>query len=274
MIIDSHVHFWNYDAAKDSWITDNMGLLRQDYLPQHLSALAKENEIDGCVAVQADQHERETFFLTELSKTNPFIKGVVGWVDLQDKHIAERLEYFSRFPMVKGWRHIVQAEPDDFLERKDFQAGIRALSTYGYTYDLLINHLQLKPAVKLVSKFPNQRFAIDHCAKPDVKNKNITDWKMYMKEMAAYPHVYCKLSGLFTEANWKAWTTGDFYPYLDTVFEWFGTDRLLFGSDWPVLQLSGTYSQWKWLIMQYMERYAEAERQKVLGMNAAQFYNL
>jgi L-fuconolactonase len=274
MIIDSHVHFWKFDAVRDAWITGDMKILRQDHLPQHLFSLLKENEIEGCVAVQADQSETETFFLTELSKTNPFIKGIVGWVDLQDEHIDDRLEYFYQFPIIKGWRHIVQSETDGFLNGKKFLRGIQALAKYNYSYDLLINHHQLKQALEFVTKFPEQKFVIDHCAKPDVKNNNVNDWKKDMMEMATYPNVYCKLSGLLTEVNWNEWTDTDFNPYLDTVFEMYGTDRLLFGSDWPVLNLSGTYRQWKFLLEKYMENHTENDRQKVFGINAAQFYNL
>ena len=274
MMIDAHVHFWNFDAARDTWITDDMKILRQDFLPQDLSAHLKENKIDGCVAVQADQNETDTTFLVELSKTNPFIKGVVGWIDLQDENIEKRLEYFSQFPIIKGWRHIVQAEPDNFLQRKNFQLGMQALSGFNYTYDLLISNKQLKESLEFVSKFPQQKIIIDHCAKPDIKNKGIADWKMYMKEIAGYPNVYCKLSGLITETKWKEWTAAVFYPYLDTVFELFGTGRLLFGSDWPVMQLSGNYQQWKNLLEKYMQNYSSADREKIYGLNAVQFYNL
>ncbi|MBU9937678.1 MAG: amidohydrolase family protein [Ferruginibacter sp.] len=274
MTIDSHVHFWTFDAVRDSWITDDMKILRRNFLPEHLSILLKENEMAGCVAVQADRSETETDFLARLSETNPFIKGVVGWVDLQDEHIGQRLEYFSRFPVIKGWRHIVQAEPDDFLAGNKFKRGIRALAAFNYTYDLLVYHHQLRHALEFVSGFPEQRFVIDHCAKPDIRNNKIDDWKMYMKEMASFPNLYCKLSGLLTEAKWKEWKEADLYPYLDTVFELFGTDRLLFGSDWPVLQLSGSYGQWKDLLVRYMEKYSEADRQKIFGLNAIKFYNL
>ncbi len=274
MTIDSHVHFWNFDAVRDSWITDDMKILRQDHLPEHLSVLLKENAMAGCVAVQADQSETETVFLTGLSETSPFIKGVVGWVDLQDEHIGQRLEYFSRFPIIKGWRHIVQAEPDGFLAGNNFKRGIRALAAFNYTYDLLVYHHQLKYAPGFVSGFPGQRFVIDHCAKPDIRNNKMDDWKMYMKEMAVFPNLYCKLSGLLTEAKWKEWKEADLYPWLDIVFEFFGTDRLLFGSDWPVLQLSGSYGQWKGLLVRYMEKYSEADRQKIFGLNAIKFYNL
>jgi L-fuconolactonase len=274
MIIDTHVHFWKYDKKRDAWITDEMKILKQDYLPAHLIPTLKRNGVDGCVAVQAGQSEYETHFLVELAKTHSEIKGVVGWTDLQGKNVDERLQFFSQYNSIKGWRHVVQSEPDDFLLREDFQNGIRALAPFNYTYDILIYHYQLKPALEFVSKFPRQKFVIDHCAKPDIGKKNIDEWKVLMKEMAQHPNVYCKLSGLFTETKWKQWSAGDFYPYLDSVFEAFGTDRLMFGSDWPVMLLSGIYVQWKSLLEKYMENFVEEDRLKVLGENAISFYNL
>ena len=274
MIIDTHVHFWKYDKIRDAWITDEMKILKQDYLPVHLITTLKRNDVDGCIAVQAGQSEYETHFLVELSKTHSEIKGVVGWVDLLNKNLEERLQFFSQFNIIKGWRHVVQSEPDDFLLRDDFQKGIAALASYNCTYDILIYHHHLKPALDFVSKFSNQKFVIDHCAKPGIGKKNITEWKTLMKEMAQYPNVCCKLSGLFTETKWKEWSAGDFYPYLDAVFEAFGVERLMFGSDWPVILLSGMYVQWKSLLEKYMEKFSEEERLKVFGENAIKFYNL
>ena len=195
-------------------------------------------------------------------------------MDLQNANIEDRLKYFSQFPIIKGWRHIVQGEPNDFLLRKDFQRGIAALQPYGYTYDVLIYHHQLKPALEFISNFPAQRFVIDHCAKPDIAHKRLDDWEPLMREIARQPNVYCKLSGLFTEAKWKNWSARDFYPYLDVVFEAFGTNRLMFGSDWPVMLLSGIYVQWKSLLEKYMENFEEEDRLKVFGENAIEFYGL
>ena len=274
MTIDTHVHFWKYDKVRDSWITPNMKILKQDYLPEHLALSLKRNDVDGCVAVQASQSEYETHFLIELSKTHPIIKGVVGWVDLQNNNIEERLEYFSQYLIIKGWRHVVQSEPDDFLLRENFQRGVKAIAKYNYAYDILIYHHQLKPALEFVSKFPKQRIVIDHCAKPDIKTKNIAEWSKLMKEMAKHPNVSCKLSGLFTETTWKEWSASDFYPYLDVVFDAFGSERLMFGSDWPVMLLSGIYVQWKSLLEKYMENFSEDDRQKVFGDNAVEFYKL
>jgi L-fuconolactonase len=274
MTIDTHVHFWKYDKDRDSWITNDMKILKQDYLPEHLIQSLRRNDVDGCVAVQASQTEYDTHFLVELAKTHPEIKGVVGWVDLQNTNMEERLDYFSQYSIIKGWRHVVQSEPDDFLLGENFQRGIRALAKYDFTYDILIYHHQLKPAVRFVSKFPYQKFIIDHCAKPDIKKKGIEEWSKQIKEIATFPNVHCKISGLLTEANWKTWSAKDFYPYLDVVFEAFGADRLLFGSDWPVMLLSGIYVQWKSLLEKYMENMTEEDRQNVFGENAMSFYNL
>jgi L-fuconolactonase len=274
MIIDAHVHFWKYDKKRYDWIDKSMKILAQDYLPEHLSLTLKRNDVDGVVAVQASQTEFETQFLVELAKTHPVIRGVVGWVDLQADNVLDRLQYFAQNPIIKGYRHVVQAEPMDFLARENFRRGIRLLKQFNYTYDILIYHNQLKPAFDFVGEFPDQPFVIDHCAKPDVRNKKIDEWKVQMKEIAQYSNVYCKLSGLFTEAAWKEWSAGDFYPYLDAVFNAFGIDRIMFGSDWPVMLLSGIYVQWKSLLEKYMENFRSEDREKVLGLNAAQFYKL
>ena len=274
MVIDTHVHFWHYDKKRDAWITDKMKTLQEDYLPQTISGTLRRNGVDGCVAVQVDQSELETLFLKELANTHDIIKGVVGWVDLQAEKLEERLHYFSQFNIIKGWRHIVQAEADDFLLRPAFQRGVSLLQAFNYTYDILIYPKQLKSALEFVSKFPEQKMVIDHCAKPEIAAKKIDDWAILMGELAKRPNVYCKLSGLFTEARWKEWGPAEFYPYLDVVFKAFGTDRLLFGSDWPVILLSGIYVQWKSLLEKYMEHCDEEEKEKIFGSNAARFYNL
>ncbi|PWU02417.1 MAG: amidohydrolase [Bacteroidetes bacterium] len=272
--IDTHVHFWKYNKKRDGWITDNMKILQQDYLPSTIESSLKRNGVDGVVAVQADQSEEETLFLKELSLTHSIIKGVVGWVDLRAENVVDRLQYFSQFESIKGFRHIVQTEPDDFLLGEKFQNGVRALKAFNYTYDILIFHNQLKPAIEFAAKFPDQKLVVDHCAKPDIRNKNIAEWKVLMKELGSIPNVHCKLSGLFTEAHWKQWSPADFYPYLDVVFEAFGTNRLMYGSDWPVILLSGIYVQWKSLLEKYMEGIDQDEREKVFAGNAVDFYNL
>ncbi|HEU4610326.1 MAG TPA: amidohydrolase family protein [Chitinophagaceae bacterium] len=274
MTIDTHVHFWKYNKQRDAWITNDMKILQQDYLPENLSLTLKRNDVDGVIAVQADQSELETHFLLELAKTHPAIKGVVGWIDLLAENLPQRLEYFSQYPIIKGWRHIVQAEPDDFLLNKKFQQAVRSLAACNYTYDILVSARQLPAVLSFVEALPEQALVIDHCAKPDIRSGAMDEWKKYMQAIAAHPNVYCKLSGLFTEANWKSWSAADFYPYLDVVFEAFGLERLLFGSDWPVILLSGIYVQWKSLLEKYMERLDSEEKAMVMGENAVRFYRL
>ncbi len=271
--IDTHVHFWKYNKKRDGWM-DSMKILQQDYVPETIESTLRRNGVDGCVAVQADQSEVETRFLVELAKTHPIIKGVVGWINLRADNINDLLQEFAVNTSIKGYRHVVQGESNNFLLGAAFQRGVAALKSFNYTYDILIYHHQLQPAVEFVSKFPDQKLVIDHCAKPDIKNKEIKEWGKWMKEIAQQPNVYCKLSGLFTEAAWKEWSVADFYPYLDVVFEAFGTDRLMFGSDWPVILVSGMYVQWKSLLEKYMENFANEDREKVFGINAIQFYNL
>jgi L-fuconolactonase len=273
-VIDSHVHFWKYNRKRDSWITDDMKLLQQNYLPEQLTQSLIRNGVDGVVAVQADQSEEESAFLAELAATHPIIHGVVGWIDLLSDKLEDRLRYFSRYPVIRGWRHVVQGEPDDFLLQADFQRGVRALKEFGYTYDLLIYPRQLRAAIEFVSRCPDQSIVLDHCAKPIIRNKEISEWKELLRELASFPQIHCKLSGLFTEAKWSAWSPGDFYPYLDAVFESFGTGRLMFGSDWPVMLLSGIYVQWKSLLEKYMEGFRRKERDAVFGGNAIRFYQL
>ena len=195
MLIDSHVHFWNFDKKNDAWITNNMKILQQDFLPVNILPTLQEAGVNGLVAVQAGQSETETNFLLSLAQTNSFINGVVGWVDLQNETVEDRLNYYAQFTAIKGWRHIIQAEAEGFLSGKNFIKGIAQLQLFNYTYDILVYQHQLKEVLELVQKFPNQKFVIDHCAKPDIKNKSIEPWKTLIKEIASNPNVYCKLSG-------------------------------------------------------------------------------
>jgi len=273
-MIDAHVHFWNYDRVKDAWITDEMKILQRDFLPQNLKDDLRGNGIQGVVAVQADQSENETRFLLNLAEENDLIKGIVGWVDLQNENIENKLLYYSKYRTIKGFRHIVQAETDGFLKREKFLNGIKYLENFGYTYDILIYENQIKEAIDFANTFPSQKLIIDHCAKPEIRNKSMIEWKSGMKEIAQNENIFCKISGLITEAKWNEWTEEELYPYFDVVFEIFGTERILFGSDWPVMLLSGNYGQWKNLLQNYMNQFSTKEKQKVFGENAIDFYNL
>lgn len=279
MRIDSHQHFWRYDPARDSWITDAMSLLKRDFLPPDLSPELQRNGMDFCIAVQAAHSESETQFLLDLAASHDFIAGVVGWVDLCAATVRERLWNFSLFPKLRGFRHIAQAEPDDrFLVREDFLEGIDALAEFGFTYDILIYPRQLSAATELVAQFPDQRFVLDHIAKPPVRfgktSARETSWAAQLRLLASYENVCCKVSGLITEADWHGWRREDFTPYLDVVFESFGPDRLMFGSDWPVCLMAGSYAQVKQIVEEYVDAHCPAAKDKIFGGNAARFYGL
>lgn len=273
MKIDSHQHFWRYNPARDTWITDAMAVLRRDFLPEHLEPELAASQIDASIAVQADPSEEETLFLLELATRHEFIHGVVGWLDLSSATVEQRLESFARHRKLCGFRHIVQAEPDDrFMLRPAFLHGISRLKEFGFTYDILIYPRQLPAAVELVSKFPDQLFVIDHLAKPHIRENRTTGWDREMRGLAAHSNVYCKVSGLVTEADWNGWAADDFRPYLDLVFEAFGVDRLMFGSDWPVCLLAAEYGEVADVITGYTQQLPQSDRQKIFGLNAARFY--
>ncbi len=275
MKIDAHQHFWNYDPVRDDWIDDTMSVLKDDFLPDGLKKEMDSCGIEGCVAVQADQSEKETTFLLDLAAQNPFIKGVVGWVDLASLEVESWLAFFSKSKLFKGVRHIVQAEPDvQFMLREDFKRGIDALSEFNFTYDILIYPKHLDVALELVSQFPEQPFVIDHMAKPEIKAKVISPWKEQMEELATAPNVYCKVSGLVTEADWHNWKEDDLKPYLDVVFGAFGTNRLMFGSDWPVCNVAGSYASVYSLVEEYLKGFDKEDREKIWGQNASDFYAL
>ena len=272
--IDSHQHFWKFDPVRDSWIDDSMLKIQRDFLPNDLLPLLNENKFQGCVAVQAHQSEEQTNFLVDLASKNDFIKGVVGWVDLLDKNIAERLHHFSAYKKLKGFRHVVQGEADDFMLRNDFRNGIAALKPFDYTYDILIFHRQLPAAIDLVNRFPNQTFVIDHIAKPDIKSGDIASWEKNIKEIAKAENVYCKISGMVTEADWKNWTREDFKPYLDIVTENFGVNRLMYGSDWPVCLVATSYEKMIGIVQDYYSSFTVSEQELIMGGNASRFYRL
>jgi len=275
MKIDSHQHFWRYDPVRDQWINDRMAVLKRDFLPQDLSQELKASGMDGCVAVQADQSEKETLFLLELAEKNEIIRGVVGWVDLSAPNVAERLEFFSNYDQLCGFRHIVQAEPDDrFMLREPFLRGIEHLGEFGFTYDILIYTHQFPAAIELAGKLPDQPFVLDHLGKPPIKAKQFQPWAQHIKALASNRNVYCKVSGMVTEADWQHWQADDFKPYLDLLFQTFGVERLMFGSDWPVCLLAGGYSRVVELVANYTQKLTALEQKKIFGLNAMRFYGL
>lgn len=274
MIIDSHQHFWIYDSVRDSWIDETMRVIRKDFFPKDLKPILEANNVDGCIAVQADQSEKETEFLLECAQQNTFIKGVVGWVDLCDENIEERLIHFTKNKHLKGIRHIVQAEKDDFVLGKDFQRGISKLNTYNLVYDILVFPNQLESAIKLVEQFPNQKFVLDHIAKPQISKGLNEKWVKNIKQLAAFKNVACKISGMVTETDNFNWTPELFMPFLDTIVNAFGTKRIMFGSDWPVCLLAGEYKSILQIIENYFIDSTEEDMQMIMGGNAIKIYNL
>ncbi len=273
-VIDAHQHFWQYDPRRHDWINDDMSAIRKDFLPEQLKKEFDRLSIDGCMAVQADQTEAETDFLVQLAAENDFIKGVVGWVDLCSENCADRLRYYKQFSIVKGFRHILQAEDPLFMLEPDFLRGMSLLSDFGFTYDILIYPKHLAAVKKMVARFPGQSFVIDHIAKPDIRSGSIDEWAAGIRALADFPNVYCKLSGMVTEADWQHWRNEDLFPYLSVVTEAFGTQRLLYGSDWPVCLVAASYEQVMEPVTTFFSGFATGEQAAVFGKNAVDFYHL
>ncbi|MGJ8732463.1 amidohydrolase family protein [Cellulophaga fucicola] len=275
MIIDAHQHFWKYEPAKHSWIDDNMAVIRKDFMPANLKKVYLENNIDGCVAVQADQTTLENDFLLDLASKNSFVKGIVGWADFRADTIDEVLENYSKLKKIKGFRHVVQGEPDhNFLLRPDFLNGISKLEKYNFTYDILVFPHQLGAVLEFVKKFPNINFIIDHIAKPYINDGFYDGWANLMLAIGKQQNVYCKLSGMVTEADYNTWTPEIIAPYMQLVLKAFGADRLLFGSDWPVCLVAGNYKKVKELVTDFISQLSKEDQEKILGLNAVKFYNL
>ena len=273
--IDAHQHFWKFDPVRDSWITEEMAAIKKDFLPEDLRPILKKNNIDGAVVVQSDQTEVHNDFLLELASKNNFIKGIIGWVDLQAGNVQERLAFYKSFQLMKGFRHILQGEKDRSLMLKPaFMKGIAALKEFDYTYDILIYPDQLQFTEKFVTIFPEQKFVIDHIAKPDIRDKRIVDWRNDIQNFTAYENVYCKISGMVTEAGWDKWKREDFKPYLDIVVETFGTGRIMYGSDWPVCLVAASYEEMMDIVKNYFSSFSKDEQEKFFGLNAVTFYNL
>jgi len=273
--IDAHQHFWKFDPVRDSWIGDNMSVIQRDFMPDDLKPILDKQGIDGCVAVQADQSEAETEFLLSLADGHDFIKGVVGWVDFRAADAGKLIERYSKFNKLKGFRHVLQGEADRALMlNPQFMNGIRALKRHDLIYDILIFPDQLGYTHQFVKNFSGTRFVIDHIAKPDIKNKNMDKWEMGIRAIARHENVWCKISGMVTEADWFSWTLSDFKPYLDVVFEAFGANRVMFGSDWPVCNVAGGYQQMLSVVKNYTARLSEDEQARFWGLNAVEFYNL
>jgi L-fuconolactonase len=272
--IDAHQHFWRYSPRTHAWIEESMGVLKRDFLPEDLRPLLAAGGYAGAVAVQAATTVEETDWLLDLADAHPFIAGVVGWVDLCAPDVAGVLDRLVTRRKLRGVRHILQSEPEDFSRRADFRRGIAALVPRGLTYDILIYPHQLAAAADLVAAFPEQKFVVDHLAKPDVKAGAREPWGREMRALARHPNAWCKLSGLVTEADWRAWRPEDLAPYLDAALEAFGPGRLMIGSDWPVCTLAGEHRRVMAVVEDHVAHLPAPAADSVLGETARAFYGL
>jgi L-fuconolactonase len=275
MHVDAHQHFWVYNPREYDWIDDSMASLRRDFLPAGLKPELERGGFQGCVAVQARQTIEETRWLLELAASSLFILGVVGWVDLQSPQVRSQLQAFAGNPKLVGVRHVVQGEPDDrFLLRPEFLRGISVLEEFDLAYDILIYTKHLPVAVEFVRQFPRQRFVLDHLAKPPIKSGALQPWMDGIRALAAFPNVFCKLSGLVTEADWHRWKPADMAPYLDVAFECFAPQRLMIGSDWPVCTVAASYGRAMAVVKDYLGRHPVQAQEAVMGGNAQRFWKL
>lgn len=273
--IDSHQHFWRYDPAQHVWMTDQMDSLRRDFLPEELQPLLRVVGFDGTIAVQARQMPEETEWLLQLSDQHPFIRGVVGWVNLRSPQVGAQLQKYGGHSKLRGVRHVLHDEPDDnFMLAPEFIRGISRLKEFNLTYDLLLFPRHLPVAVKLVEAFPDQPFVLDHIAKPSIRDRQVSPWKENLEVLAALPNVFCKLSGMVTETHWGRWCPEDFQRYLDIVVAAFGTERVMIGSDWPVCTLSGSYADVMRIVTDYTQQFSAEARDAVLGGNCARVYGI
>jgi L-fuconolactonase len=273
MRIDAHQHFWQYNQDEYSWIDDSMKILKRDFLPTDLQAVMEVLQFQGTIAVQARQSLEETRWLLDLSDRYDFIKGVVGWVDLCSEDVDIQLQEFTSHPKLVGVRHVIHDEPDvDFMLRNNFKHGIAELAKYNLVYDLLLFPEHLSRAAQLAEVFPEQIFVLDHIAKPRIKEQLFDPWKSDIADLASHPNLYCKLSGMLTEADWHNWKAEDLTPYLDHVVSCFGSHRLMIGSDWPVCTLAGSYRKTLQLVIDYLEQFPPSVQSKILGGTCTNVY--
>lgn len=273
--IDAHQHFWSYHPLAHAWIGEDMAALRRDFQPRDLQPVLHQHGFQGSILVQVEETPAETALLLDQARRHDFIKGVVGWVDLRARDLEAQLDLLHLEPRLKGFRDILQGpvQPARMLEPA-FIRGLGQLRRYGFSYDLLVYAPQLPQVSKLVHHFPDQPFVLDHLGKPEIKNQDHAGWQRQIKSLAEQENVCCKISGLVTEADWQHWRPADFRPYLDTVVEAFGPQRLLYGSDWPVCLVAASYPQVLSLVQDYFASFSTHEQELIFGGNASRFYRL
>jgi L-fuconolactonase len=273
--IDAHHHLWRYAKEAYRWIADDMGVLARDFLPEDLRRELLISGIHGSIAVQARQALAETTWLLRFADEFGFIRGVVGWAPLASPEFPAVIERLQESEKLKGLRHVIQDEPDDdFMLRPNFNAGVALLKQYGLVYDILIFERHLPAAISFVDRHPAQVFVLDHIAKPRIRNRELDPWRANIREFARRENVFCKVSGMVTEGNWKNWSPADLQPYFDVVLQAFGPKRLMAGSDWPVCLLATTYQTWFSTVEEFIRPLSIAEREMILGGVAGEVYSL
>ena len=274
MRIDAHHHFWRYTPAEYGWIDDPMAAIRRDFLPSDLAGEIRSAQVDAVISVQACQTVAETEWLLDLAAAHPWVAGVVGWAPLADPAVDKVLDRLAAHPRFKAVRHVLQAEPDAYMDRPDFNAGLAKLRDRNLTYDILVFHSQLPAAIRLVDRHPDQIFVLDHIAKPPIRTGEVEPWAHNLTELARRSNVFCKLSGVVTEADYTSWTVEQILPYMETALAAFGPERLLFGSDWPVCRVAITYQDWVRTVDRFAQTLSASERQALFCDNAVRAYRL
>lgn len=272
--IDAHHHLWRYNAEDFSWLGSDMAALRRDFLLPELEQTLASAGVRAAVAVQARQSVHETRFLLECARKSAALCGVVGWVPLRSMEVSSVLDEFAFETKLVGVREIVQRSHAGLLEDHAFNRGVGELTARGLAYDVLIYADQLEEATRFVRRHPQQRFVVDHAAKPRIAESELEPWRTRMRELARSENVWCKLSGLVTEAEWHGWSAEDLRPYMDVCVEVFGMQRLMAGSDWPVCLVATEYARWWRVLEQYFVSSSEEEQRDVFGRNAVRFYGV
>jgi L-fuconolactonase len=273
--IDAHHHLWRYSPEEYGWIDEDMQALRRDFLPADLRSAMASAGVDGTIAVQARQTLEETRWLLDLADGCDAIRGVVGWAPIAGEEFPGCMEEFDDLAKLKGLRHVIQSERDEhYILREDFNSGIRTMAGSGLVYDILIYERHLADTIYFVDEHPGQVFVLDHVAKPLIAAAVLEPWASRMMELGERENVWCKVSGMVTEADWKAWTPEKLKPYLDVAVEAFGPKRLMAGSDWPVCLVASDYARWWGVLRDYFADFSEAERARVFGGTAVEVYGL
>jgi len=274
-VIDSHQHFWQVGRFDYPWMSPSLGVLYRDYLPSQLEPILDENGISKTVLVQASNSMDESRWLLSLADDNPFIAGVVGWVDLMSPKVDEQLAELTAHPKFKGVRHLVESEPhDDWLVQPEVLRGLNRLADYGQSYDLLVQTRHLKYVPKLAENCPRLPLVIDHMAKPPIAVGEIAEWLTALRPLAGYKNIHCKLSGLVTEANWSSWETENLRPYVEGALELFGPERMMFGSDHPVCLLASSYELVLHSFREILQELPAEDHDRIFATNAIEFYRL